>query len=352
VSSIALFLPNWLGDLVMATPTLRAMRRYFGPSARLVGIMRPYLADVLAGTDWLSEQWYFDRRSKDPSMRPWALARRMRAERFDMAVMLTNSMRTALLAWLGGAKERVGYVHNGRGRLLTAKLYRRYVGRRMVESPVVDVYLALARALGCPTESPRLELATVEPEEHSAEAVWRDLGLRDDGRVVTLNSGSSNGEARSWPAEHFGELARRIVKDLDHDVLVMCGPQERQAAQDIVRCAGHDRVFSMAEQPLDLGTAKACIRRGRLMVSTDSGPRHVAAAFGKPVITLRGPTLPIWSENPTVEAVDLRLDLDCIGCNKRVCPLGHHKCMRELSVDTVYAEVAKLVEGEKPAAAA
>jgi heptosyltransferase-2 len=80
------------------------------------------------------------------------------------------------------------------------------------------------------------------------------------------------------------------------------------------------------------------------MVSTDSGPRHVAAAFGRPVVTLFGPLLPVWSENPTQRAVNLCLDLDCIGCRKRVCPLGHHECMRGLSVDMVYAEVVKLLE--------
>jgi heptosyltransferase-2 len=103
---------------------------------------------------------------------------------------------------------------------------------------------------------------------------------------------------------------------------------------------------------LDIGTAKACIRRTRLMVSTDSGPRHVAAAFGKPVITLRGPTLPIVSENPTVMAIDLRLELECIGCQNRVCPLKHHKCMRDLMPDAVYVEVARLCKQERTAVAA
>jgi heptosyltransferase II len=95
---------------------------------------------------------------------------------------------------------------------------------------------------------------------------------------------------------------------------------------------------------MDLGTAKACIRRGRMMVSTDSGPRHVAAAFGLPIVALYGPVLPIWSENPTQQAVNLTLDLPCIGCQKRVCPLGHHRCMRDLTVDRVFEETEKLVE--------
>jgi heptosyltransferase-2 len=350
--SIAVFVPNWVGDLVMATPTLRAIRRHFGPDAHIVGIMRPYLAQILAGTDWFDEQWFFDPRSRDRSLRVWGVARRMRTRRFDLAVLLPNSLRTATLAWLGGARRRAGYVRNGRGPLLTDKLYFPRTGRRLIELPVVDVYLALAQAVGCSRESSRLELATTEEEEASADIVWQNLGLRTDGRLLTLNSGSSNGEARSWPAEYFGELARQVATYLDHDVLVVCGPKERQIAQQIVRGADHPRVFSMSDQPLDLGTSKACISRSRAMVSTDSGPRHIAAALGKPVVTLRGPTAPIWSDNPSVQAVDLRLALDCIGCRNRVCPLGHHRCMRELTVDMVYSEVAKLFEEGSAAKAA
>lgn len=221
----------------------------------------------------------------------------------------------------------------------------------MAPAPVVDTYLALAEVLGCPPESPRLELATTETEERSADAVFQRLGLRDDGRVITLNSSGAYGGSKLWPVEYFAALARQVVDELDHDVLVTCGPKEREIAREVVRLAASPRVVSMAEQPLDLGTAKACIRRARLMVSTDSGPRHVAAALGKPVVTLFGPMLPIWSENPTQRAVNLMLDLDCVGCHKRVCPEGHHKCMRGLRVDMVYAEVVKLLEDEIPAAA-
>ena len=385
---IAVLLPNWLGDVAMATPALRAMRRHFGPEARIVGILRPYLADVLAGTPWLDEQWSFDPRSKDRSRRVWAVARRMRAEKFDVAVLMTNSLRTAWVAWLGGAEQRIGYVRYGRGPLLTGKLYPRRVGRPIAPMPMVETYLDLARAVGCGEESPRLELATVEADERSADAVFGRLGLRSDGRVIALNSSGAYGGSKLWPIEYFAELARRIVVELDHDVLVFCGPKERDIARRIVelsrishhtgqmadcvpllrrssagvsplpgtackqavahggeKCelSANGRVFSMADQPMDLGTAKACIRRCRLMVSTDSGPRHVAAAFGLPLVTMFGPMLPVWSENPTQRAVNLVLDLDCIGCHKRVCPLGHHRCMRDLTVDTVFAAATSLL---------
>jgi heptosyltransferase-2 len=209
--------------------------------------------------------------------------------------------------------------------------------------PMVETYLEVARALGCGEESPRLELATVEADERSADAVFGRLGLRGDGHIIALNSSGAYGGSKLWPVEYFAELARRIVVELDHDVLAFCGPKERDIARRIVELSGNGRVFSMAEQPMDLGTAKACMRRCRLMVSTDSGPRHVAAAFGLPLVTMFGPMLPVWSENPTQRAVNLVLDLDCIGCHKRVCPLGHHRCMRDLTADVVFAAVTSLL---------
>ncbi len=390
---VAVFLPNWLGDVAMATPTLRALRRHFGPQARLVGILRPYLADVLAGTGWLDEQWFFDPRADDRRLRSRAVAGRMRAEAFDLAVLLTNSLRTAWVAWRGGARERIGYVRYGRGPLLTHKLYPARSGRKrgqapfagtarrvlrtngacplfrpLVPTPMVETYLELARAVGCGEESPRLELATTPADEQSADGVFLRLGLRSDGRVAALNSSGAYGGSKLWPVEYFAELARRIVGELDHDVLVTCGPKERDIAREVVRLATgagkgdsprgcfapkgtvpfsglSGRVVSMADQPMDLGTAKACVRRCRWMVSTDSGPRHVAAALGLPVVTLFGPMLPVWSENPTQRAINLVLDLDCIGCHKRVCPLKHHRCMRDLTVPRVFAAVTELLAG-------
>lgn len=348
---VGIFLPNWLGDVTMATPALRAMRRHYG-RARLVGIMRPYLADLLAGTGWLDEQWFFNPRAKEPGVRFWPLVQRLRRERLDVAVLLSNSFHTALAACLGGARRRVGYARHGRWLLLTRRIRPPHQGLfRVKPSPMVDYYLKVAEAVGCPPESPRLELATTEADERSADGVWGRLGLRRDGRVVLLNSSGAYGAAKLWPVEHFARLAKRIIDEWGHDVLVVCGPNERQIARDIVARAARPRVFSMAEQPMDLGTAKACIRRGRLMVSTDSGPRHVAAAFGLPVVTVFGPMLPVWSENPTQRAANLVLDLDCIGCRQRSCPLGHHACMRDMDVGRVYAAAVRLLEEERKAAA-
>ena len=349
--NIGVFLPNWVGDVVMATPALRAIRRHFG-GARRIGILRPYLVDLLSGTDYLDECWPFDPRGKDARYGRRALVRRMRREHLDMVILMTNSLHTGLLAWLGSAKRRIGYDRYGRGLLLTERIQPPREGRRVAPMPVVDYYLNLATALGCARESPRLELATTDEEACLGEQIWSELGLRADGRVIVLNSSGAYGGAKLWPVRHTAELARRIVDQTDHDVLILCGPGERDTARQTARLADRRRVFSLADGPVGISASKVCLRRSRLMVSTDSGPRHIAAAFGKPVITMFGPTRPIWIENPTVRAVNLQLKLDCSGCGKRVCPLGHHRCMKELSVDLVFAEVAQLVKHHQASAVA
>jgi len=210
---------------------------------------------------------------------------------------------------------------------------------RPVPTPMVDYYLKLAEAVGCTAGSRRLELGVTEGDRRRADEVWKNLGLRDDGCVIALNSSGAYGAAKLWPAEYFAELARRIVDELQHDVLVICGPAERKTAGEIAWLAARDRVFSLADQHLGLSTSKGCLARCRLAVSTDSGPRHIAAALGKPVITLLGPTLPAWIDNPTVCGAHVRAKVDCLGCGRRQCPLGHHRCMKELSPALVFGHV-------------
>jgi len=338
---IAVFLPNWLGDFAMATPVLRALRGRYGPDAHIIGLMRPYLADVLRGTDWLDEQWFFE---KKPERGVRATARRMREAGIDMALLTTNSLRPALAAWLGRARQRLGYARYGRGPLLTNKIYPKREGRKIVPARMIDSYLALAELADCPPESPRLELHTIAEERAQADLVFNNLGLRRDGRLVLINSSGAYGGAKLWSVRHFAKLSQRIAAELDHDVVVCCGPSEREIARDIVAAADHPRVFSMADQPMGLGVAKGVFERGRLMISTDSGPRHVAAALGVPTISIYGPMIPIWSENPSQLAMHVYLDIECAGCKGRTCPLGHHRCMEDLDADSVFPSVVEMLD--------
>jgi len=333
---IVVFCPNLIGDTVMATPALRALRRGF-PDAVIAGVIKPRVAPTLEGTRFFDDVYLLDPRSSDREHRTTSVLHRLRRGRFDLAVLMPNSIRSAWMALLAGIPRRIGYARYGRGVMLTDRLQAaRDASGRRIPTPIVESYLKLARRLGCPVDSVRTELATTRDDEIAADQAWSALGLSAEDRVVCLNTGGAFGPAKSWPVEHFADLARRLAGEADVPVLVLCGPDERSAAQEIVQAASHPRVVSLADQPLGVGLTKACVRRSALLITTDSGPRHFAAAFGSPVITLFGPTHIAWTRTYHPRAWHLFKPVPCGPCQRPVCPEGHHRCMRELSPDSVF----------------
>lgn len=334
---ILLFCPNWIGDVVMATPAIRAIRRHH-PEGRLVGIMRPYVSETMAANPWLDDIIHYDHKSTDRQRGTLSVLGRLREERFDVGVLFTNSLRSAFLAWGGGIRRRVGYSREGRGILLndSLKIHRSWHGYQ--PSPMIDYYLALAYHLGAPRESYRMELFTRPEDEARAEATWSKFGFQETDRVVALNPGAAFGSAKRWPSTYFAELARKLVDQAGVKVLVLCGPTERGFARFISDGACRPRmVKSLAEEEVSIGLTKAIIRKIALLVTTDSGPRHFGAAFGIPVVSLFGPTHIEWTDTHYAGERMLQKKLDCGPCQQRICPLGHLRCMTELTVDQVLA---------------
>ena len=302
---IALFLPNWIGDVVMATPAIRAVRERF-PAARLAAVCKPYVTALLDGSPWFDEIIPFDKRGPW-RQRSFAVASRLRRERFDAAVLFTNSFRSALVAAAGGSKKRIGFVRYGRQLLLTDRLQSATDLRgRWKPTPIIDDYNRLVKPLGVDDPGRRMELFTTPADEEAAAHVWSEHKLDRFREVVGFNSGGAFGAAKHWPVEQFAELARQFADRCDSAVLVLCGPNERDIARHIVQKAGRLNVVSLADRSVSLGLTKACVRRLDLLVTTDSGPRHFAAAFDCPVVTLFGPTFIDWTETYFAKAVHLQ----------------------------------------------
>lgn len=343
---IAVFCPNWVGDMVMATPALRGVRRRF-PKAHIVAVLRPYVAGVLDGLDLVDRRLLHDPRHgagvHGEAARGWAFARRLRAEHFDLALLLPNSFRSAIWAWMSGAPRRVGFNRNARGWLLTDAVVPRFAG---TPHPVIDDYLRLATYLGCKKLSRTMELATSSADEKHLQLFWKRqrLGKFVEQGVVCINPGGAFGSAKHWSVSSFAQLARQMAAEFEKRVLVLCGPAERAEAKEIVRLARHPAVVSLADEPASLGLTKAAIRRSDLLITTDSGPRHFAPPFQVPVVTLFGPTHTAWSETYYERSLHLQLDVDCGPCQQRVCPLKHHKCMQDLNVGWVFKAAATLLE--------
>lgn len=331
----AVFLPNWVGDAVMATPALRALRTEYRRT-EFIGVMRPVIADVLEGTGLIDRTLLYHPRGKDPSQCGSAFLRMLQAEKCHAAILFTNSLRTAWLAWRSGATERIGFSRDLRGWLLTTRVTPK---SKKVPNPVIDEYNRIADAAGCRRITRTMELAITERNRTALDSFWSKHRNLNRNRMIVINTGGAFGPAKNWPIASFTELARRIVSQTDRTVLVACGPGEQADARAIVAGAASPQVVTYADEPLSIGLTKAAVQSAELMVTTDSGPRHFATAFGVPVITLFGPTHIAWSETYSPLAVHLQQPVDCGPCQKRVCPMGHHRCMTELTVDRVFAAV-------------
>ncbi len=349
---IAVFLPNWIGDAVMATAALQAIRQQFA-DAEIVTIQRPYVIDVLDGLDfidrkiaWKTNQNLFSR---------IRFLQQIRREQFDLAILFPNSFRSAWLAFMAGIPRRVGINRDRRRWLLTDALPAK---NRDEPHPAIDEYLRIAAHFNqehgdTPVSFSRsMELAvTGEDEQRWHSFLEKQSAEFKERPLICLNPGGAFGAAKHWPTSHFAELARRIVSELQRSVLVVCGPAEKAEALQIVDQADHTLVTSLAAEPLHLGLTKAAIQKAELLVTTDSGPRHFAAPFQVPVVTLFGPTHILWSETFYERDLHLQLDLECGPCQQRVCPLGHHRCMKELDADQVFQAVNSQLEKQRENAA-
>ncbi len=346
---IAVFLPNWIGDTVMATPALRGLRTLAG-GGQLVGVMRPYVSEVLEGLDLFDQQVLFSPKSKHSELKTGRAIAHLKSLDVDMTVNLTGSLRTAWMAWRSGARRRVGAARD-LGRMLLTDVVE-HSKQHMLAVSQVDRFIEIAAAAGCRDLTPQLVLATTPADEEAADAVWNRLGLPAGDNVVVFNGGSAGGSAKHWPVTHFAALAQQVVSKLGMSVLVNCGPSERDSARDIVRLAGSPHVTSLADFELPIGLSKAVIRRSRLLVTTDSGPRFFGVAFNRPVVALFGSTPPEMTATQSPLETQLALGLDCQPCMKRTCPLGHHQCMTNLTADRVMSDIERALENERRSASA
>jgi heptosyltransferase-2 len=339
--------PSWVGDAVMATPTLRAIRALY-PKAHISYLMRRYVKPVYTGLPWADKLITYrtgkTRYKAKAGKGIFELAARLRRGRFDLAILLPNSFKSALLCKLAGIDRIVGYERDGRGFLLSDKLLPVKERGKFVPSPIVKYYLGVAHYLGSTTRDIRLELAVTENERRDAEAVLARVGLDPSiarpaasglPPMILLNPGAQYGAAKCWLPEHFAQLADRFIEELGATVLISAAPRERSIVDAITRQMKHAPV-DLSRAGMDLGALKEIVRRCDLMVTNDTGPRHIAAAFDVPVVTIFGPTHPEWTEIHFAKERKVAVKVFCGPCQKKTCPLDH-RCMTWVTPALVYA---------------
>ena len=325
---------NWVGDAVMSLPALRAIRGHW-PEAEVVVLARPWVAELYRDQDCAHRLWVYEHRGRHAGfLGRERLARELRAERFDSAVLLQNAFEAAWLAWRARIPERIGYARDGRGWLLTRPIA--VPGHGELPRHESYYYLELLRRAGWIERLPSVERITLRVPEntlHRAEQRLRSGGAREGATRVALAPGAAYGSAKCWLAERYAALADGLIAACDADVILFGAPQERDMAERIVRSMQRRALNLTGATPI--GELPALLRACRLFVGNDSGAMHVAAAVGLPVVGIFGPTDPEATSPVTPLFTLVREPVSCSPCLLRHCPIDH-RCMTRISVERVF----------------
>ncbi len=324
-------LPNWLGDVAMCTPALRALRTQY-PNARITVAGRAPACELLAGLP------YFDAAVAIPHrpgfLQMLGIARRLRPCARELAVVFPHSFRLALLAWLTGARRRVGYARGGRSHLLTERMPRHLENGAPAPVYTAREYLELVAALGCADDNAGLALAA------DAEEVARvRQGLPEQAPVAGVVPGAAFGPSKRWLAARFAAVADALHERTGAACLLITGPGEEDVRDEVRAHARHPLIDPQADGA-DIARLKAAVAAVDVLVTNDTGPRHIAVAFGKPVVCIMGPTSPKYTASPWERGEVLRVDVDCGPCQKPVCTTDH-RCMTRIAPETVVQAVMR-----------
>ena len=318
----------FLGDVVLTTPLLAALAARHGP---VDVVTTPAAAPLVETHPAVRRVVPYDKRGRD---RGWGglrdLGRRLRAERYERAYLPHKSLRTAVLALLARIPARIGF-HDGWPFFYTE------VRRRPAAGHEIDRLLALADQ---PSAAYAPSLHPTPDDDRAAGAALAAAGIGDGAGFVAVAPGSIWGSKR-WP--YYGELAGRLAAHTP--VVVVGGPEDAGLGEEILRAVGPSgrRAVNVCGK-LTLRQSAALIKRAAVLVTNDSAPLHVATAMGTPIVAVFGPTLPEFGFGP-IKSGDLALGvegLDCRPCSRHGpprCPLGHHRCMRDLAPEVVAAAI-------------
>lgn len=341
IRSILVVAPSWVGDVVMATPAIRALKRRFA-AARILVLATAAGAAVLENNPHIDRIVAADKRGvgADTSGRA-ELVRLLREERPDLAVVLPNSFRAALLAWRAGAKRRVGYAVQWRSFLLTDPIPPPREGGRIVPINMVDRYLCLCAAVGCTDLTKDEELFESEGDVARANEVLASLGVGSGDELIVLIPGASFGPSKLWGAEKFAAVADTLANRRGAKVLAHVGPGEESVGRAVAE-ASRGSVLLAPPGVIDLRVLKAVIRRSALVIANDTGPRHYAVAYGIPNVAILGPTSRRYIEVNLDRTVLLQAQVDCGPCQRKVCRRDH-RCMELITVVEVVGAAESLL---------
>ena len=348
--------PNWVGDVVMATPAFRCIRENF-PDAHITLLIKENLRGVIDGSPWFDEVLELvskvkKSKNEDLSSRKvfgkgtneyLRLIYKLRMERFDLGFLFPNSFSSALMVWLGGVKRRVGYNRDSRSFLLTDSIKRLSENGKFLPTYMGDYYLKLCAQLGCKITSGKPEMFISEACENKANELFKKYNI-DEKPFFLMSPGASYGSSKLWTAEGFARTADSLKEVVDCNIVLTCGPGEIGLADEIEKLS-KSRLINLSRASISLDVFKVIVKRCMLLIALDSGPRHFAVALNRPVVVLMGPNGPKYTESEYEIGKVIREDIECSPCQLKTCPTDR-RCMTMITPEKVVQTCMDLIRAE------
>jgi heptosyltransferase-2 len=326
---------NWIGDAVMTTPAMGSIRAAF-PSSEIVLAANPVVSELMTPHPFCDRVIVYDKRGPHRGIRGlWKFCRLLAMERFDLAILFQNAIEAAVMVKLARIKTRAGYGTDGRAILLTHAIR---VTKEVRGLHHTQYYMNMLAELGIPRSGLELRLQCTDEEMSWAR------GVLGPGRWAAINPGAAYGSAKRWYPERFGQVADTLGSDFGYQALLVGGPGEAAIGPEIES--------RMRSKPLNMigrtsvRQLMALLASVQLVITNDSGPMHIAAAFDRPIVALFGPT-----DHSTTSPLSSRFSLvrketECAPCLKRQCPTDH-RCMADISVNDVLHAVETLLKSDE-----
>ncbi len=328
---------NWVGDAVLTTPAVRAVRKNF-PDARLSLLAKPWVAPVFYNNPYVDQIIPYDLAGRHAGWLGKArLIKELRRTKFDLVVLFQNAFEAALLAYLAGVPKRLGYDTDGRRLLLTHSI-RLEPGRKLGHQ--IDYYLGILEGASLKLTGRGLTLMVTDQERSRAEDILMRHHVTGQGRLIGINPGATYGSAKRWAPERYAALCDKIQDSWSAHIIIFGGPAEKAIGRRISELMKNDCINLCGKT--NLREAVALIERCRLFVTNDSGLMHVVAALDIPLVAIFGSTDPVATGPTSPRSHIVRVRVPCSPCLKPECPTDH-RCMREITVDKVYAVVETLL---------
>ncbi len=322
-----IYLPNWLGDMVMATPFLHSLRQAL--EGELWGVGKPSAMHLYNGLDLFDRFVLYD--GKD-IVRFLDLVSTIKSGRFERGIVLPHSFRSALLFFLGAVRDRIGYGRNKRGLMLHSTIE----DCPSEPEPTVEHYLRILDALPAIRCAETPFLRVTDDEERRFDERFTDV----TGDYAVFIAGAQYGPSKRWPDTHFSRLADMLTERFPFQVYLLPGKGEEGIAARI-----HDGVKNKEAvdvKTMDVRELKVCLARARVVVSNDTGPRHISAALHVPTVVILGPMNERYTTYAGSFTHTVCKDIPCRPCNMKRCDRDH-ACVKGISPEEVFHKVEEVL---------